>query len=171
MFFLYPMLCIKGPVLYCTIKVINVLVWTGFLECLLFTLRSAAELLTLSCGRRCVDQPPLRAHITSHMKVDTSPLLKYTERDAVFDNQSASETLSLKKRLLTCLKVLEKVGKRCLHQQIMCIFSKSIHISLETKNLRFKDYISNSYWLYLSVQMKVPPKAPKYLLCWMIKLL
>lgn len=51
--------------------------------CWLVTLRSAAELLTLSCGRRCMFQPPLGANITSSsptlFNVDASALLKYME--------------------------------------------------------------------------------------------
>lgn len=53
----------------------------------------------------------------------------------------------------------------------LCALFEIITYLTEDRDLRFKDYISSFYWLHFSVEMKAPPQALEYLLCWTIKLL
>lgn len=108
---------------------------TNMVLCWLFTLRSAAELLTLSCGRRCMFQPPLGANITSSsptlFNVDASALLKYIRGGDLraFDDQRLSSERGGKKSL----DMFESAGeslKKTSSSSNSADFLKSLHILL-----------------------------------------
>lgn len=108
---------------------------------------------------------------TSHRISKWTPHLNIQwETESLWQSKHIKDSWQTQKKTLDMIESVGESWKKTSSSTNYVHFLKSLHISPKI-DLRFKDYISSFYWLHFSVEMKAPPQALEYLLCWMIKLL